>query len=156
MLCLCKLDAAAVSFAVRDLVSNEPTKSGAQKYAGNQPGTISAPKKQSPSEKSHGIAVDEDIKRRESQVGCDDDARAEKDEVVRPEMTHKEPTYKNARWLRKRHGAPHWTQKICRLLEDLMDADETEAEADMGAVVYELWKIRLDRDNPGQDARKSF
>ena len=101
------------------------------------------------------MAVDEDVKRRESQVGCDADAGAEEDEVVRPEMTHKEPSYKNARWLRKRPGAPRWTQKNMQAAEDLMEAHETEAEADMGAVVYELWKILLDCNKSRKDALKS-
>ena len=138
--------AAAVSFAICGLVSKEPAKSGARKYAGSQTRAKSTPKKQSSGEKNHGMAVDEETKRQECQVGCDAGAGVEEEEVVCLEMTHKEPSYKNARWLRKRPGAPRWTQKICRLLEDLMEADETEAEADMGAVVYELWKILLDCD----------
>ena len=141
--------------AICDLVSKELAKSGTRKYAGNQAGTKSTPKKQSTGEKNHGMAVDEDVKRRESQVGYDAGAGAEEDEVARPEMIHKEPSYKNARWPRKRPGAPRRTQKICRLLEDLMEADETEAEADMGAVVYEPWKILLDCDKSGKDALKS-
>ena len=70
--------------------------------------------------------------------------------MIRPEMTHKQPSYKNARWLRKRPSAPRWTQKIYRLPEDLMEADETEAEMDMEAVVHDLWKILLDKS--GKDA----
>ena len=46
-------------------------------------------------------------------------------------MTHKEPSYKTAQWLRKAPGAPCWTQKICGLLEGLMEVDETETETDM-------------------------
>ena len=131
-------DATAVSFAICDLVSKEPARIGTWKYAGTQRGTKSTPKKQPSSEKAHGMGVDEDVKRRDSQVGCDASTGVEEDEVVRIELTHKEPSYKNARWLRKRPGAPRWTEKIYRLLEDLMEADETEAETDIGAVVYEL------------------
>ena len=36
-----------------------------------------------------------------------------------------------------------------------MDADETEAETDVGAVVHELWKILLDCDKSRKDALKS-
>jgi hypothetical protein len=74
--------------------------------------------------------------------GADGDG-AEEDGESRPELTHREPSYKNARWLRKRPGAPRWTQKICRLLEGLMEADETEAETDMGAVVSDLWRYGI-------------
>ena len=63
---------------------------------------------------------------------------AEEEGESRPELTHRELSYKNARWLRKRPGAPRWTQKICRLMEGLMEADETEAEMDMGVVVSDL------------------
>ena len=84
---------------------------------------------------------------------------AEEEEEVRPEMTHKEPNYKNARWLRKRPGAPRWTQKICRLLEGLMEADETQAETDIGTAVGNLWKILLVKErcsqNKNQGAQKA-
>ena len=147
-------DTAAVSLAICDLVSKEPAKSGARKYAGSQTGAKLTPKKQSSSEKNHGLGVDEETKRGEGQVRCDAGARVEEVDVVRPKMTHKEPSYKNAWWLRKRPGSPHWTKKICRLLEDLMEANETEAEADMGAMVYELCKILLDCDKSRKDALK--
>ena len=134
-------DAAAVSFAICDLVSREPAKTGTRKYAGTQPGAKATPKKQQQNEKLNSMAVDEDVKGSGTQVGCAAGVGAEEDEEVRPEMPHKEPSYKNARWLRKRPGAPRWMQKICRLLEDFMEADETEAETDMGAVVSEFWRI---------------
>ena len=63
---------------------------------------------------------------------------AEDEGESRPELTHKEPSYKNARWLRKRPGAPRWTQKICRLLEGLMEVDEVAEEVDMGEVVDDV------------------
>ena len=103
----------------------------------------------------HGTAVDDETRRRECHVGSDAGDGAEEEESTRPEMTHKEPSYKNARWLRKRPGAPRWTQKLCRLLEDLMEADETEEETGVGAIVYEIWKILLDCDKSGKGALKS-
>ena len=36
-----------------------------------------------------------------------------------------------------------------------MDADETEEETDVGAIVYEIWKILLDCDKSRKDALKS-
>ena len=101
------------------------------------------------------MAVTEDVKGGSTKVGCTAGTGAEEDEEVRPEMTHKEPSYKNAPWLRKRPGPPGLTQKIRRLLEDLMEADETEAETDMGAVVHDLWRILLDCDKSGKDTLKT-
>ena len=112
-------DAAAVSFTICDLVSREPAKTGARKYASTQPGAKATPKKQQQNEKLQSMAVDEEVKGSGAQVGCVAGSEAKEDEEVRPEMTHKEPSYKNARWLRKRPRAPRWTQKSCRLLEDL-------------------------------------
>ena len=97
------------------------------------------------------MAVDEDAKGDGGAVGVG----AKEEDEVRPEMTHKEPSYKNTRWLRKRLGAPRRAQKICQLLEGLMEADETEAETDMGAVVHNLWKILLDFNKLGKDALKT-
>ena len=148
-------DAATVSFAICDMVSKEPAKSGTRKYADSQAGMKSTPKKQPPSEKNHGMAVDEETRRRECHVGYDAGDGAEEEESTQPKMTHREPSYKNARWLRKRPGAPRWTQTLCRLLEDLMEADETEEETDVGAIVYEIWKTLLDYDKSGKDALKS-
>ena len=148
-------EAAAVSFAICDMVSKEPAKSGTRKYVGSQAGTKSTPKKQPPSDKKHGMAINGETRRREGRAGGDAGDGAEEEESIRPEMTHKEPSYKNPRWLRKRPGAPRWTQKLCRLLEDLMEADETEEETDVGAIVYEVWKILLDCDKSGKDALKS-
>ena len=54
-------DAAAVSFAICDLVSKEPAKASTRKYAGTQPGAKATPKQQPPSEKTYGMAVNEDV-----------------------------------------------------------------------------------------------
>ena len=82
------------------------------------------------------------------------DGTGEEDDA-RPEMTHKEPSYKNAQWLRKRQEAPRWTQKLCRLLEGLMEADETELETDIGLVVEDMWKIHLECNKSGKGALKA-
>ena len=128
------LDAATVTFAICNLVSKELAKSGAQKYARSQTGAKSTPKKQPTSGRYHGMAGNGETKRREGQVGCDAGATVKEEEVFPPERTHKEPSYKNALWLQKGLWAPRQTRKICSLLEDLMEADETNTEADMGAV----------------------
>ena len=149
------LDTAAVSFAICDLISREPARTGSRKYAGTQPRARSTPKKQSPNEKFQRMAVDEEAKGDITQVRGAVGVGAGEEDEVRPEMTHKEPSYKNARWLRKRPGAPLWTQEICRLLEGLMEADETEAETDLGTMVHDLWKIVLECDKSGKDALKT-
>ena len=84
------------------------------------------------------MAVNEETKGDGTHVGGTVGVGAGEEDEARPEMTHKEPSYKKARWVRKRPGAPRWTKKICRLLEGLMEADETEAETDMGTVVHDL------------------
>ena len=83
--------------------------------------------------------------------GADD---AGDDDETGREMSYKHPGCCKARWLRKRPGAPRWTPKLCRLLERLIEEDETEVETDMGIVVEDTWKILLDCDKSGKDALK--
>ena len=71
------------------------------------------------------MAVDEETKGDNTQGGGTAGAGAAEEEDTQAAMAHKQPSYKNARWLRKRPGAPRWTRKLCRLLEGLMEADET-------------------------------
>ena len=149
-------EAAAVSFAICDVMTREPTRAANKRYAGAQPGARSTPKKQPPEEKLHNMAVDHEATAGDAQArGASGDGADDEEGEHRPELTHKDPSYKNARWLRKRPGAPRWTQKICRLLEGLMEADEIAEEVDMGAVVDDLWGILLDRDKAGKDALKT-
>ena len=149
-------EAAAVSFAICDVMTREPTRAANKRYAGTQPGARSTPKKQPPEEKFHNMAVDHEATGGDAQArGASGDGAEDEEGEHRPELTHKEPSYKNARWLRKRPGAPRWTQKICRLLEGLMEADEIAEDVDMGTVVDDLWGILLDRDKAGKDALKT-
>ena len=149
-------EAAAVSFAICDVVTREPTRAANKRYAGAQSGARSTPKKHPPEEKFHNMAVDQEATGGDAQArGVSGDGADEEEGERRPELTHKEPSYKNAQWLRKRPGAPRWTQKICRLLEGLMEADEIAEEVDMGAVVDDLWGILLDCDKAGKDALKT-
>ena len=62
-------DVAAVSFAIYDLVSREPAKTGNPKYAGTQSGVRSTPKKQPQNGKLQEMAVDEEVKGSGTQVG---------------------------------------------------------------------------------------
>ena len=102
------------------------------------------------------MAVDHEATGGDAQArGALGDGAEDEEGERRPELTHKEPSYKNARWLRKRPGAPRWKQKICQLLEGLMEADEIAEEVDMGAVVDDLWGILLDCDKAGKDALKT-
>ena len=104
-----------VSFAICDLVTRERTRAASQKYADTQPGARSTPKKQPPEEKYHSMVVDEETIGGNTPVcGAAGDGAEEEGEST-PELTHREASYKNARWLRQRPGTPHWTQKICRL-----------------------------------------
>ena len=139
-------EAAAVSFAVCDVVTREPARAINKRYSGAQPGARSTPKKQLPEEKYNNMAVDQEATGGSAQTRGATGDGAEDESESRPELTHKEPSYKNARWLRKSPGAPRWTQKICRLLEGLMEADEIAEEVDMGAVVDDLRGIPLDCD----------
>ena len=148
-------EAAAVSFAICDMVTREPTRAANKRYAGAQSGARSTPKKQPPEENFHNMAVDQEATGGDAQARGASGDGAEEEGERRPELTHREPSYKNARWLRKRPGAPRWTQKICRLLEGLMEADEIAEEVDRGAVVDDLWGILLDCDKAGKDALKT-
>ena len=95
-----------MSFAICDLVTREPTRAANRKYAGTQPGARSTPKKQQPRDKYHGMVVDEETIGGNTQVRGAAGDGAEEEGASKPELTHREPSYKNARWLRKRPGTP--------------------------------------------------
>ena len=108
-------DAAAVTFAICDLVSRELPRPGCQKYAGAQSGTRSTPKNLPPTEKCQGMAVDEETKGGNTQVGGTAGVRAGEEKEIRPETMHAQPSYKNARWLIKMPRVARWTQILCRM-----------------------------------------
>ena len=80
-------------------------------------------------------------------------AAAEEDEE--DELTYKEPSFKNARWMRKRPGAPRWTVKLCRLVERLMEAEESETATEVSTIIDDVWQLLLDCDKSGKDAVKA-
>ena len=94
-------DAVAVSLAICDLVSKDPVRFGGLKYAGVQHGGRSAPKKAPEAKKVSRMAVDVERKGDQVPMGTAPGDGVGEEDDVRPEMTHKEPSYKNARWPRK-------------------------------------------------------
>ena len=71
------------------------------------------------------------------------------------EVSHRHPSYRNARWLRMRLGAPRWAKKNCRLLEGWMETDEIGIETELGSMIKDPWKILVDCDKSGKGALKS-
>ena len=101
--------AAAVSFAISDLVSKELVRHGGQIYAGTEAGMRYTPESLQ-TEKCVSIAVDEEAKGEHIQVGGTAGVGAREEDKGRPEMAHTEPRYKNAVWVHKTPGAPRWTR----------------------------------------------
>ena len=121
-------DAAAMSFAICDQVTQEVHKVPQKRQTTTPAKSRSTPKKGGASGGTIPMQVDNgnigagggDAGGGTEAVEGAGDVAHEEDE----EMTHKRPSYSNARWLRKRPGAPRWTQKMCRLLEGWMESDE--------------------------------
>ena len=154
-------DAAAVSFAICDQATQEVHKVPQKRQTTTPAKSRSTPKKGGPSGGLIPMQVDDGNigagggdagggEGTEAVEGAGDVAQEEDEE-----MTHKRPSCRLARWLRKRPGAPRWTQKICRLLEGWMESDEDGSEHDLGSMIEELWQVLLDCDKSGKVALKS-
>ena len=145
-------EAAAVSFAVCDVVSKEPVKSE-RKYTKPTSGARTTPKKAPAVDSGCSMALDGAVdgapateRGGASEGGGDDKVQ---------EHSYREPSFRNARWMRKRPGAPRWTQKLCRFLERLMEAEDTENTTEVEDIIHDVWRILLDCDKSGKDALKA-
>ena len=119
-------DAAAVSFAICDVVSTEPARLGGQEYACAHQGSKTTPKKKPTADSGSSMALDEDHKGDHGTAGnatCPGSEEVGDDDEGQPEMTQKKPNYKNAPWLRKRPSMPRWTQQLYQILEGPLEAD---------------------------------
>ena len=145
---------AAVGFAVCDLIAKPPGKSMNRRGGVGIKGERHSPGKSAKPETNSGMALDEEAgARADDREGGGGPAAAEEGEEE--ELTYKEPSFKNARWMRKRPGAPRWTVKLCRLVERLMEAEESETETEVSTIIDDVWQLLLDCDKSGKDAVKA-
>ena len=152
-------DAAAVSFAICDQVTNEVHKVPQKRQTTTLAKSRATPKKGGASGGTIPMQVDYgNIGAGGGDTGGGTKAPESTGEVAHEEdeeMTHKRPSYRNARWLRKRPGAARWTQKMCRLLEGWIGSDEDGLEHHLGSMIEELWQVLLGCDKSRKDALKS-
>ena len=143
------VDEAAVGFAVCDCQA--ACKMASRRGGVGIKGERHSQGKNAKPETNSGMAVDEEAGaaagEREGGGGL---AAAEEDE-----LTYKEPSFKNARWMRKRPGALRWTGKLCRLLQRLMEAEESETVTEVSTIIDDVWQLLLDCDKSGKDAVKA-
>ena len=97
---------AAVGFAVCDLIAKPPGKSASRRGGVGIKGERHSQGKNAKPETNSGTALDE-----EAGAGAGECEAAAAEEDEEDELTYKEPSFKNVRWMRKRPGAPRWTVK---------------------------------------------
>ena len=142
---------AAVGFAVCDLIAKPPRKSASRRGGVGIKGERHSQGKNAKPETNSGMALDEEAGAGAGErEGGGGPAAAEEDE-----LTYKEPSFKNAKWMRKRPGAPRWTVKVCRLVERLMEAEESETATEVSTIIDDVWQLLLDCDKSGKDAVKA-
>ena len=145
-------EAAAVSFAVCDVVFKEPVKSE-RKYTKPASGARTTPMITPAVHSGCCMALDGAVDGAPATERGGASEGGGEDKVQEP--SYREPSFRNARWMRKCPGAPHWRQKLCRFLKRLMQARDTEAVTEVEDVIHDVWRILLDCDRSGKDALKA-
>ena len=128
-------EAAAVSFAVCDVVSKEPVKSE-RKYTKPTSGARTTPKKAPAVDSGCSMALDGAVDGAPATEWGSASEGGGDDKVQEP--SYREPSFRNARWMRKRPGAPRWTHKLCRFLERLMEAEDTKTTTEVEDIIHDV------------------